>query len=113
MSAGKYINQFEKKQNRKKFMNQWKVFKEGFVDILNYCEDEYNDNFSSEKEQLDNLFEEKCIEREKSFNNEINDTFHANFDEIRKEFLDLYRGEIPDESLNWIYKVFGYIKTKC
>jgi hypothetical protein len=112
MSAGQYRDAFEKKQNRKKFINQWQVVKDGLFNIIDVCEDVYNENLSEERKLLDDKYDEKRIERECTFNNEIEDTFHQNLDEIRNEFLDKY-DNLSASEMALIYQYTEFIKSKC
>lgn len=95
MSAGKYIDKYNAEQAKERLdeLFKSKIILRMFNDLRDICDFYY--------------------EGKPNIRNDTKDAFYQKVDlsNTRKQFLDLYREEIPDESLNWIYKTFAYIET--
>jgi hypothetical protein len=118
------IQDLEWQDSKEKFMEDYPMLKKLLNDLTCFC-----DNFYSEESNIayknyinDEITHEisknkACSPTDTRDTNSIEEAFYPvldekRLDELRKQFFDLYKGEISDESLNWIYKVIAYIKNK-
>lgn len=121
-NINRYISAQEKNNTEEKCKKEFIQFKKmlrNFEDLIDHWYDEKCEIDNSYKNHLNDEISYE-VAKNKACNpcdckdtNAIKDAFHEKLDltNIRKQFLDSYRGDIPDESLNWIYKTFAYIEV--